>query len=176
MRCAVTVMTKIDVGMKLIPGGTFTMGSDRFYPEEAPTRRVKVDSFWIDETPVTNRQFVAFVEATGYRTVAEIPPDPADYPGLDPALAQAGSLLFVRTPAPVPLCDFSQWWTFSVGADWRHPYGPDSSIDALMDHPVVHIAYDDAQAYAKWVGKGLPPLAANSHSASVGRPLPTHLA
>jgi len=149
-------MTKIDAGMRLIPGGTFTMGSERFYPEEGPVQRVKVDSFWIDETPVTNRQFAAFVDATGYRTMAEIAPDPSAYPGMDPSMARAGSLLFVRTPAPVPLYDYSQWWTFSFGANWRHPCGPDSSIDALMDHPVVHVAYDDALAFAKWAGKALP--------------------
>ncbi|HEU4962003.1 MAG TPA: formylglycine-generating enzyme family protein [Sphingomonas sp.] len=142
--------------MRLIPGGTFTMGSERFYPEERPTRRVKIDAFWIDETPVTNRQFAAFVEDTSYRTVAEIAPDPAEYPGLDPVMAQPGSLLFERTPTPVALSDFSQWWTFCFGADWRHPYGPESSIDGLLDHPVVHVAYDDAAAYAKWAGKGLP--------------------
>lgn len=151
-----TVATMTKAGMKLIPGGTFTMGSDRFYPEEAPSRRVKVDPFWIDETPVTNRQFAAFVEATGHRTVAEIAPDPTDYPGMDPAMAQPGSLVFVPTPAPVPLFDPSQWWTFCFGADWRHPLGPDSSIEGLLDHPVVHVAYDDALAFAKWAGKSLP--------------------
>jgi len=120
----VTVTTTTDVRMRLIPGGIFTMGSENFYSEEGPARRVKVDPFWIDETPVTNRQFAAFVEATGYRTIAEIPPDPADYPGMDPALAQPGSLLFMRTPTPVSLHDVSQWWTFSFGTDWRHPHGP----------------------------------------------------
>jgi sulfatase modifying factor 1 len=142
--------------MVAIPGGIFTMGSEAFYPEEAPLRRVRVDSFWIDETPVTNRQFALFVEATGYRTEAEVPPDPSDYPGMDPALAQAGSLVFEKTPGPADLADFSQWWRFCIGADWRHPTGPDSSLDGLEDHPVVHVTHGDALAYAAWAGKVLP--------------------
>ena len=142
--------------MRFVPGGSFTMGSERFYEEERPTRRVKVDGFWIDETPVTNREFERFVDETGYRTVAEIAPDPADYPGMDPALGQPGSLVFVRTAAPVPLYDHSQWWAFRLGADWRHPTGPDSGIDDLLDHPVTHVAFADAEAYAKWAGKVLP--------------------
>ncbi|MDO7835759.1 formylglycine-generating enzyme family protein [Sphingobium sp. HBC34] len=142
--------------MHWIDGGTFQMGSDRFYPEEAPVRTVRVDGFWIDETPVTNRDFAAFVAATGHRSFAEIPPDPKDYPGMDPSLAVAGSLLFQRTAGPVDLDDYSQWWTFSTGTDWRHPHGPDSSIAGIEDHPVVHIAYQDAEAYAKWAGKSLP--------------------
>jgi sulfatase modifying factor 1 len=139
-----------------LPGGTFQMGSDRFYPEEAPVRRVQVDGFWIDETPVTNRDFARFVEATGHNTLAEMAPDPKDYPGMDPAMAQAGSLLFQRTSGPVPLDDASQWWRFSIGTNWRHPQGPDSELDILADHPVVHIAYADAEAYAAWAGKTLP--------------------
>ncbi|MFC3443303.1 formylglycine-generating enzyme family protein [Sphingobium rhizovicinum] len=142
--------------MRLITGGSFAMGSDRFYPEEAPVQRVRVDSFWIDETPVTNRDFARFVEATGHRTLAEVAPDPADYPGMSPEMARAGSLLFQRTAGPVDLQDFSQWWSFSFGTDWRHPHGPDSDLEALWDHPVVHVAYEDAQAYAKWAGKSLP--------------------
>jgi formylglycine-generating enzyme len=142
--------------MRRIAGGTFTMGSDRFYPEEGPQRRVKVGSFWIDQAPVTNRDFATFVEATGYVTLAERAPDPADYPGMDPALARPGSLVFERTALPVPLNDPSQWWAFVYGADWRHPTGPDSGIGDLLDHPVVQIAYDDAAAYAAWAGKALP--------------------
>ncbi|RYD60000.1 MAG: formylglycine-generating enzyme family protein [Sphingomonadales bacterium] len=142
--------------MRLIPGGSFTMGSDHFYEEERPLRQVKVDSFWIDETPVTNAAFAAFVDATGYRTVAEIAPDPRDYPGMDPGLAVPGSLVFHPTGVPVPLDDHSRWWSFVAGADWRHPTGPESGIGALLDHPVVHVAYEDAEAYAKWVGKALP--------------------
>ncbi|MGF7147047.1 formylglycine-generating enzyme required for sulfatase activity [Sphingomonas zeicaulis] len=143
-------------GMRLIPGGAFTMGSDRFYDEERPSRRVRVDGFWIDETPVTNRQFAAFVDATGYRTVAEIAPDPRNYPGLLPEHAAPASLVFQRTPAPVALHDHGQWWSLVEGADWRHPAGPDTGIEALLDHPVVHIAHADAEAYAHWAGKALP--------------------
>ena len=145
-----------DQGMVHLSGGTFTMGSERFYPEERPLRRVKVDPFWIDATPVTNRQFAAFVDATGYRTTAEVAPDPKDYPGMDPTLAQPGALVFTRTPHPVPLNDFSQWWRFTPGADWRHPLGPDSSIAGLEDHPVVQVSYPDALAYCEWAGKSLP--------------------
>lgn len=142
--------------MVAIPGGTFAMGSENFYPEEAPIRQVRVDPFWIDEVPVTNRQFAAFVEATGHTTFAEIAPDPRDYPGMDPALAKAGSLVFEKTAGPVELTDFSQWWDFCFGADWRHPTGPDSSLEGLEDHPVVHVTNDDARAYAEWAGKVLP--------------------
>ncbi|WP_229262426.1 formylglycine-generating enzyme family protein [Duganella guangzhouensis] len=143
-------------GMVWIPGGAFQMGSNRFYPEEAPPRQVAVDGFWIDTTPVTNAQFARFVAATGYQTFAEIAPDPCDYPGVDPELLQPGSLLFVPPEGPVPLNDHAQWWTWSIGADWRHPYGPDSNLDGLDDHPVVHIAHADALAYANWAGKTLP--------------------
>jgi formylglycine-generating enzyme required for sulfatase activity len=142
--------------MRFVEGGAFLMGSDRFYPEEAPVRRVQVDGFWIDETPVTNREFARFVEATGYRTLAEIAPDPKDYPGMDPAMARAGSLLFQRTAGPVDLGNYSQWWSFSFGTDWRHPHGPDSHAHDLPDHPVVHVAFEDAEAYARWAGKALP--------------------
>ncbi|WP_069064439.1 formylglycine-generating enzyme family protein [Sphingobium sp. RAC03] len=142
--------------MRHVPGGAFQMGSDRFYPEEAPVRRVQVDGFWIDEAPVTNRDFARFVAATGHVTLAEIAPDPKDYPGMDPASALPGSLLFQRTRGPVDLADYSQWWQFSFGTDWRHPHGPDSSLDGLDDHPVVHVAFEDAEAYAKWAGKSLP--------------------
>jgi formylglycine-generating enzyme required for sulfatase activity len=143
-------------GMIFIPGGTFRMGSDKHYPEEAPVHRVTVDSFWIDQTPVTNRDFRKFVNATGYVTFAEIRPNPRDYPGALPHMLKAGSLVFAPPKKPVDLSDWSQWWTFKFGADWRHPYGPRSSISGLDDHPVVHIAYRDAEAYAQWAGKSLP--------------------
>lgn len=143
-------------GMCHVDGGTFAMGSSHFYPEERPVRSVRVDSFWIDETPVTNRQFRAFIDATGYRTLAEIAPDPKDYPGLSPELAQPASLVFEKTNGPVSLHDASQWWHFKPGADWRRPRGPDSSIEGMDDHPVVHVAFKDAEAYAKWAGKRLP--------------------
>jgi sulfatase modifying factor 1 len=142
--------------MVLIPGGTFRMGSDKHYPEEAPTHRVTVDGFWIDRTPVTNRQFRKFVNATGYVTFAEIKPDPKDYPGALPHMLRAGSLVFAPPKQAVDLCDWSQWWSFKFGADWRRPYGPRTSMGGMDDHPVVHIAYRDAEAYAKWAGKELP--------------------
>lgn len=142
--------------MRQIPGGVFTMGSDAFYPEEAPRRRVRVSPFWIDETPVTNADFSAFVEATGYRTLAETAPDPKDYPGMDTALAVAGSLVFAMTDRPVDLRDSSHWWRWVPGADWCHPLGPDSDVAAIMDHPVVHVTFRDAAAYAAWAGKSLP--------------------
>jgi formylglycine-generating enzyme required for sulfatase activity len=147
-------------GMCRLPGGTFDMGSARFYPEEAPVRRVRVDPFWIDETPVTNRDFARFVAATGYRTLAEVAPDPADYPGMPLDMARPGSLVFRRTAGPVDLQDFTQWWEFRFGADWRHPLGAvpgaGSASEGLEDHPVVHVSYADAEAYAVWAGKSLP--------------------
>jgi formylglycine-generating enzyme len=144
-------------GMVRVAGGTFRMGSDRHYPEEAPVHHVHVDGFWIDRTPITNRQFRAFVEATGYVTFAETAPDPRDYPGALPHMLKAGSLVFAPPSRRViDLRDWSQWWTFKFGASWRHPYGPGSSIRGLEDHPVVHIAHKDAEAYAEWAGKNLP--------------------
>jgi sulfatase modifying factor 1 len=143
-------------GMVFIPGGTFRMGSDRHYPEEAPVHRVTVSSFWIDRTPVTNRDFRRFVEATGYRTVAEIAPDPKDYPGALPHMLKPGSLVFTPPGRPVDLHDWSQWWRFEFGASWRRPYGRGHSKRGLDHHPVVHIAYKDAQAYCEWAGKQLP--------------------
>ncbi len=142
--------------MRLIRGGEFWMGSDDHYPEEAPARKVAVDDFWIDLTPVTNREFRAFVAATGHVTVAETPPDPALYPNAHPAMLRAGSSLFTRPSGPVPLDDPFQWWSFSFGTSWRHPWGPDSNMEDLLDHPVVHVAYADAEAYARWMGKRLP--------------------
>ena len=143
-------------GMVWLDGGTFHMGSDRHYPEESPVHRVTVDGFWIDRTPVTNREFRRFVEATGHVTLAERKPDPRDYPGALPEMLKAGSLVFSPPDYPVDLRDWSQWWAFRFGATWRKPYGPGSSIRGLDDHPVVHVAYADAEAYAAWAGKDLP--------------------
>ncbi len=144
------------LGMVFIPGGTFRMGSDRHYPEEAPVHRVTVGAFWIDRVPVTNRAFRKFVEATGYVTFAEIAPDAKDYPGALPHMLNAGSLVFCPPNRPVDLSNFMNWWTFKFGANWRRPYGKGSSVRGLDDHPVVHVAYRDAEAYATWVGKELP--------------------
>lgn len=132
------------------------MGSDRFYPEERPMRRVRVDPFWIDATPVTNGEFARFVDATGHVTLAEIAPNPKDYPGMPPEMAKAGSLVFERPPQLSHTADYTQWWQFRFGADWRHPMGPGSSIEGQEEHPVVHVAYQDAEAYAAWAGKSLP--------------------
>jgi formylglycine-generating enzyme len=139
-----------------IPGGIFRMGSDKHYPEEAPVHRVSVDPFWIDRTPVTNRAFRAFVEATGYVTFAEIAPDAKDYPGALPHMLKAGSLVFTPPRGPVDLRNWSQWWTFQFGACWQKPYGPGTSISGMDDYPVVHIALQDAEAYATWARKRLP--------------------
>src|SRR5262245_51703220 len=131
-------------GMRFIEGGTFLIGSDRHYPEEAPARRVAVDGFWIDETPVTNAQFAAFVAAAGWTSFAELPPDAAAYPGIDPALVQAGSLVFTPTPGPVSFADPLRWWRFQIGASWRTPLGPDGPrAEDLPSHPVVHVAWAD---------------------------------
>lgn len=142
--------------MAWIAGGTFRMGSDRHYPEERPVHRVTVAGFWIDRTPVTNRQFRDFVRATGYVTVAETKPDPKDYPRALPHMLKAGSLVFTPPNHPVDLRLWGQWWAFTFGANWRRPYGPGSSIKGVDDHPVVHVAYADVEAYARWAGKEMP--------------------
>jgi formylglycine-generating enzyme len=142
--------------MVWIPGGTFQMGSDKHYPEEAPVHRVAVDGFWIDRTPVTNRQFRAFVNDTHYVTFAEQAPDPKDYPGALPHMLKAGSLVFSPPDHQVDLGNWLNWWTFKFGANWRRPAGKGSWIHGLDDHPVVHVVYRDAEAYAAWSGKDLP--------------------
>ena len=142
--------------MVWVPGGTFSMGSDKHYPEEAPVHRVTVAGFWMDRTPVTNRDFGKFVNATGYVTVAEVRPDIKDYPAALPHMLRAGSLVFTPPKRPIDLRDWSQWWNFKFGANWKRPLGPRSSLAGLNDHPVVHIAYADAVAYTRWTGKDLP--------------------
>jgi formylglycine-generating enzyme required for sulfatase activity len=142
--------------MVFIGGGAFLMGSDRHYPEEGPARRADVDGFWIDRDPVTNAAFARFVEQTGHVTLAERAPDPAHYPGALPEMMKPGSLVFTPMPGPVPLSQPTRWWALTFGADWRHPLGPESSIEARDDHPVVHVSYEDAAAYAAWAGKSLP--------------------
>jgi len=142
--------------MVWIPGGTFLMGSDRHYPEEAPAHKVKVAGFWIGAYAVTNAEFGRFVDATGYVTVAERPADPADYPGAQPELLVPASVVFKKTRGPVDLSNPYNWWTYVAGADWRHPRGPDTMSEALPNHPVVHVAFEDVEAYARWRGQELP--------------------
>ncbi len=132
------------------------MGADDGYPEEAPAHLVDVDGFRIDTHAVTNAQFAVFVAETGHVTVSETVPLAEDYPGALPEMLYAGSLVFKKTRGPVDTRDWSQWWDLRRGADWRHPYGPQSSLDGLEQHPVVHVAYADALTYAHWAGKDLP--------------------
>lgn len=143
-------------GMIALPGGVFRMGSDDHYPEEAPAHQATVEPFWIDETPVTNAQFARFVAETGHVTLAELPPDPALYPGMDPALAKPASAVFLRSDHPVDPRFGGDWWKLTFDARWSQPLGVGSAIGGIQDHPVVHIAYDDAVAYAAWAGKALP--------------------
>ncbi len=142
--------------MVWVPGGEFLMGSADFYPEERPVHEVAVDGFWMDEHQVTVAEFRRFVKETGHVTVAERPLDPADYPDADPELLVPGSLVFRKTRGPVPLDDYRNWWHWLPGAQWRHPDGPDSSLDGRDRHPVTHVAWDDVNAYAAWAGKELP--------------------
>ena len=143
-------------GMISIPAGDYQVGSDRFYPEEAPIRQVSIASFEIDQAPVTNAEFQQFVGSTGYRTVSERPPDPTLYPGLPPEEQIPESVVFLPPPPTVDRSEPLSWWALIAGADWRHPQGPDTNLDGLMQHPVVHVAFEDALAYADWVGKRLP--------------------
>jgi formylglycine-generating enzyme required for sulfatase activity len=142
--------------MEWVPAGTFLMGSDHHYPEETPAHPVTVEGFWMDRCAVTNAEFGRFVEATGHVTVAERAPDPAAYPGADPAQLLPASAVFRKPRRPVPLNDPYQWWINVPMASWRHPRGPQSSLKGLDAHPVVHIAWADAEAYAAWAGKELP--------------------
>jgi len=139
-----------------LPAGTFRMGSDRFYPEEAPVREMAVEGFWIDRHPVTVAAFRRFVKATGHVTWAEQTPIAADYPDADPELLVPGSLVFRKTEGPVDLRDHRNWWDWVPGADWRHPEGPGSNVGGRERHPVTHISHADAAAYAAWAGKSLP--------------------
>jgi formylglycine-generating enzyme len=142
--------------MVWIPGGTFLMGSDKHYPEESPAHHATVAGFWMDKCEITNEQFAQFVDATCYITLAERPPRAEDYPGAKPELLQPASVVFFKPAHMVDLQNHYNWWTYILGADWRHPEGPESSIDKRAHHPVVHVAYEDAEAYAKWIGKELP--------------------
>jgi sulfatase modifying factor 1 len=132
------------------------MGSEDFYPEEGPVHEVGVDGFWMDCYEVTNERFARFVEATGYKTLAERPPNPADYPGAPPENLVPGSMLFRKSAGPVDLRNYVNWWAWVPERSWHHPFGPESSLEGLAQHPVVHVAYEDAEAYAQWAGKELP--------------------
>jgi formylglycine-generating enzyme required for sulfatase activity len=153
-------------GMLWVPGGEFFMGSDDRLarPNERPVHKVRVHGFWMDRAPVTNAQFARFVAATRYVTTAERLPDwealqvqlPPGTPKPPDDVLVPGALVFVGTERPVDLADYSQWWRYVPGANWRHPQGPESTIDDKADHPVVQVSYEDAQAYARWIGKRLP--------------------
>lgn len=142
--------------MVWIPGGTFTMGSDDFYPEESPAHKVTVDGFWMDKYNVTNIEFKKFVDETGYKTVAERPLNPADYPGVAQEALVPGSLVFQKASQRVDLRNIANWWSYVPGANWKNPEGPGSSLDGRWNHPVVHVTWEDAVSYANWAGKRLP--------------------
>src|SRR5690606_13676153 len=144
-----------NANMVYVQGGSFTMGSIEF-ADSKPLHEVRVGGFWIDEHEVTNRQFARFVQATGYQTVAERPLDPKDFPTVPLDLLVPGSAVFTPPGSQPSLDDYTNWWTYVAGANWRHPEGPGSTIEGREDHPVVHIAYEDAEAYATWAGKRLP--------------------
>jgi len=155
-------------GMVWIPGGEFSMGTEDptksrcsctghdAMPDARPVHRVAVDGFWMDETEVTNAQFAEFVEATGYVTVAERKPKAEDFPGAPPETLVPGAIVFTPPPGPVPLDNMLAWWRYEPGASWRHPEGPSSDLKGRERFPVVQVAYEDAEAYAKWAGKRLP--------------------
>lgn len=154
--------------MVLIEGGSFRMGSDDFYPDEKPVHERAVPSFLLDRYEVTNADYARFVDDTGYVTVAERELDPADFPGADPADLVPGAMVFTPTTGPVDLRDWRQWWRWQPGAYWRRPFGPGSSIDERMQHPVVHVAFEDAAAFAAWAGKRLPTEAEHEYAARGG--------
>jgi len=140
-------------GMVWIPGGTFQMGSDKFYAEERPIHKVTIDGFWIDQHTVTNEEWSRFVQETGYVSLAERPAKAEDYPGAAPEMLAPASVVFRMPKSAVDLTNCYDWWTYVKGADWQHPSGPESSIQDKAKHPVVHVAYEDVEAYAKWIEK-----------------------
>jgi len=143
-------------GMVWVQGGEFSMGSGDHYEEEAPVHSVRVEGFWMDTYTITNQEFKRFVKETDHVTLAEKPADPRDYPGAIPELLAPSSSVFVQQPGPVDLRNSYNWWTYVRGANWRHPQGPASTIRGKSQHPVVHVAYEDVEAYARWIGKELP--------------------
>lgn len=161
-------------GFALIPAQTAIVGSDSHYPEEAPAHEVTVEEFWIATHQVTNAQFDEFVSTTGYVTVAERELNPADYPGAPPENLQPGSMVFRRTPGPVDLRHLNQWWAWTPGACWNHPRGPRSGLKGRDHHPVVHIAFEDARAYADWAALTLPTEAQWEVAARGGLPHTTY--
>lgn len=142
--------------MVWVPGGTFLMGADHHYAEEAPAHTVTVNGFWMDKYLVTNAQFQKFIKATGYVTFAERPVNPDNYPGAQPELLQPSSCVFVKPDRPVDRGSHYNWWAYIAGANWRHPEGAGSSIKGRDNHPVVHVTYEDVEAYAQWIGKAIP--------------------
>jgi formylglycine-generating enzyme len=155
-------------GMTWIPAGSFLMGSEGFYPEERPVHRVTVEGLWIDQHAVTVGALRRFVKETGYVTVAERAPEAAAYPDADPALLVPGSLVFRGTKGPVDLSDVRAWWAYVPGACWSRPEGRGSDTYTRGRHPVVQVAYEDAEAYAAWAGKSLPTEAEWEHAARGG--------
>jgi len=158
-----------NAGMIFIPAGTFSMGSDRHRAEERYTHVVSVDGFWIDRTEVTNAQFAKFVAATGYVTLAERGADPKVHVNMPKKLLEPGSVAFIMPTDASRGGSVTQWFQYVSGANWRHPEGPDSSIAGRENHPVVHVAYEDALAYARWLGRGLPTEAQWEYAARGGR-------
>lgn len=156
-------------GMVWVQGGDFNMGTED-YPDAKPIHKVNVKGYWIDEHEVTNAQFAAFVAATNYVTIAERPLNPADYPGVPLENLVPGSAVFVPPTTKVSLDNIQQWWQYVPGASWKHPNGPESSIEGLENNPVVQVSYLDAKAYAEWAGKRLPTEAEWEFAARAGRP------